>query len=98
MNIYELSLARNKRKEQQLAPALNRMAQAILTGYNITADTNLAEVLNYDGNLSNEHSLIFFIREQVDPIDDVMAETIFTLVCDRFHQRFFNKDQSGAST
>ncbi|WP_340676493.1 hypothetical protein [Paraperlucidibaca sp.] len=81
---YEERMRRQNKKSRSL---IVRMARALRDGYAISPDLELAPLLGYQEELSNEGALERFIVDELQVLDEQLAQSIFSALCDRLQRR-----------
>jgi len=87
MNIVYLNEARMRRQLEKAQSLVSRIAQALLDGYAIQPELPLAESLGYDMSISNLEALELFVKDQLQLLDEQLAQSVFQVLCDRLQRR-----------
>lgn len=87
MNIIYLNTERLRRESKKSRSLIVRMARALRDGYAISSDLELAPLLGYQEALSNESALERFIVDELQVLDEQLAQSVFSALCDRLQRR-----------
>lgn len=87
MRVIYLNEERMRRQSKKSRSLIMRMARALRDGYAISPDLELAPLLGYQEELSNEGALERFIVEELQVLDEQLAQSVFSALCDRLQRR-----------
>jgi len=86
MNIIILDVERKRRVHEQSLALLRRMAIALLSTYGVKHELNLAALIGYEPELTNEAAMTRWITENLVEIDQRIADAVFPTLCDRLQR------------
>ncbi len=86
-NVVNLDAARHQHQLELSQREIQRIAYALLGDHVVSPHFNLALHLGYNPAMTNEQSVVRFVEEQLQLIDEPMASAILNIMYDRFQLR-----------